>query len=76
MSELMELSKDETTLLLYRFCDGLGIDQIADLYNISIARQKTMVPKLEEKVMSWIMDNFEFFNDRQIRAIYRRISSD
>ncbi len=76
MAFLMELSSDETTLLLSRYCDRMSIDQVADFDNISPARQRTMVPLLEEKIQNWIVENFEFFNDRQVRAIHRWISDE
>lgn len=75
MCELMELSNEETTIVLSRYCDGLNIDQIAsNPFNISPDRQRRLLPIIESKIMSWIMDNFEFFNDRQVNLLHRWIS--
>jgi hypothetical protein len=69
MADLMELPEEEKRYLLHRFCDRLSIDQIADLHFISLARQKLIAQRLEEKIMGWILDNSEFWNDIQKEKI-------
>lgn len=72
MCRLMELSKEEETLVMARFCDGLNIDQVASHpYNISPDRQRRMVPMIEDKMMGWIQDHLGFFNTRQIKILNR-----
>lgn len=70
MCEMMELKKEEQILMLNRFCDDLNMDMIASHpFYISIDRQKKMVGVLENKIMGWIIDHYNFFNDRQVKQL-------
>lgn len=49
-----ELSPVETNLILFRCCDGLTKDQIADLHNITPRQQRALVPQLCDKMLLWV----------------------
>lgn len=77
MCALMELTKEETELMLFRFCDGLNVDQMTgDPFYLTADRQKKLANVLETKVIGWIIDHFGFFNDKQVKYLQKWCNAD
>lgn len=64
----MELSNQETRLILERFCDKKGVEACDDFY--PIGSQKNHLPLLDAKVRGWVERNLHLFKPSEIVYMY------
>lgn len=65
----MELSTQETKLVLERFCDKKGMLACEDFS--SIWQQKNYMPVLDAKVRGWVERNIDKFKPSELVHIYK-----
>lgn len=70
----MELSQQDTRLILERFCDKKGMLACEDF--TSIKYQRTYLPTLDAKVRGWVERNMDKFKPSEIVYIYKFLLTD
>lgn len=72
MCQEMELTEEETRLMLTRYCDRVRAEVIEFM---SMETQRTVSASMEAKCLSFLQDHLGFFNFGELCSIIKRYTS-